>query len=173
MHTVRLSDFLPCLCFHSHRGNVMILLKYCMSIKFVLFLGFPVFPHYVIKKKTIYSFITFPSYLMKRSYQKRRRVERSDGDGIKDLGLLQGPELLFSVAQNLLQEGLLPGIKLQNLDSIQDFIHQPNATVHELHLNLLLTRHKIHHASAEPCISEYGFTTAVLSLYITEHVYFC
>lgn len=80
---------------------------------------------------------------MKKSYQKRRGVEGSDGDGIKDLGLLQGSELLFSVAQNLLQEGLLPGVKLQNLDSIQDFIHQPDASVHELHLNLLFTGHRI------------------------------
>lgn len=76
---------------------------------------------------------------MKKSYQEGRGVEGSDGDGIKDLGLLQGSELLLSVAQNLLQEGLLPGVKLQNLDSIQDLVHQPDATVHELHLDLLLT----------------------------------
>lgn len=98
---------------------------------------------------------------MKKSYQKRGGVERSDGDRIKDLGLLQGSELLFPVAQNLLQEGLLPGVKLQNLDSIQDLIHQPDATVHELHLNLLWTQNK-------PS-SEHGFTAVVLSL----HTFYC
>lgn len=72
-------------------------------------------------------------------YQKGRGVEGCNGDGIKDLRLLQGLQLLFSVAQNLLQEGLFPGIELQDLYSVQDLIHQSDAVVHELHLNLLLT----------------------------------
>lgn len=46
------------------------------------------------------------------------------------------------MAQNLLQEGLLPGIELQDLYSIQDLIHQSDAAVHELHLNLLSTRQR-------------------------------
>lgn len=75
-------------------------------------------------------------------YQKGRGVEGCNGDGIKDLRLLQGLQLLFSVAQNLLQEGLFPGIELQDLYSVQDLIHQSDAVVHELHLNLLLTRQR-------------------------------
>lgn len=100
---------------------------------------------------------------MKKSYQKGRGVEGSDGDGIKDLGLLQGSELLLSVAQNLLQKGLLPGVELQNLDSIQDLVHQPDAAIHELHLDLLLTTHKNEPASSEPSICEHEFTTVVFS----------
>jgi len=52
------------------------------------------------------------------SYQERGGVEGCNRDGIKNLRLLQSIEFLFSVAQNLLQEGLLPGIKLQDLNSI-------------------------------------------------------
>lgn len=74
------------------------------------------------------------------SYQERRRVEGCNGNGVKDLRLLQGFELLFSVAQNLLQESLLPGIELQDLYSIQDLVHQSDAAIHKLHLNLLLTK---------------------------------
>lgn len=76
------------------------------------------------------------------SHQERRGVKRCDGDGVENLRLLQSLELLFSVAQNLLQEGLLPGIKLQDFYPIQDLIHQSDTAIHELHLNLLLTRHR-------------------------------
>lgn len=76
------------------------------------------------------------------SYQKRRGVKGCNGDGIKDLRFLQGLELFFSVAQHLLQEGLLPGVELQDLYSVQDLIHQSDAAVHALHLDLLWTRHK-------------------------------
>lgn len=74
------------------------------------------------------------------SHQERRGIKRCDGDGVENLRLLQSLELLFSVAQNLLQEGLLPGIKLQDFYPIQDLIHQSDTAIHELHLNLLLTR---------------------------------
>ena len=73
------------------------------------------------------------------SYQERGGVEGSNGDGVKDLRLLQSLQLLLSVAQHLLQEGLLPGVELQDLYSIQDLVHQSDAAVHELHLDLLLT----------------------------------
>lgn len=76
------------------------------------------------------------------SHQERRGVKGCDGDGVENLRLLQSLELLFSVAQNLLQEGLLPGIKLQDFYPIQDLIHQSDTAIHELHLNLLLTRHR-------------------------------
>lgn len=77
------------------------------------------------------------------SHQERGGVKGCNGDGIENLRLLQGLELLFSVAQHLLQEGLLPGVKLQDLYPIQDLIHQSDAAIHELHLNLLLTRQRV------------------------------
>lgn len=71
------------------------------------------------------------------THQEGRRVEGCDGDGVEDLGLLQGSKLFFSVTQDLLKESLFPGVELQDLYAVQDFVHELDSAVHELHLDLL------------------------------------
>lgn len=81
---------LTCLSFHSHRRNVMISLKYCMSIKFVLFLGFPFFPHYhpsIISNEEV-----LPE--KKKSWRKRWRWNKGSGTSSGPWApFLCGPEL--------------------------------------------------------------------------------
>ncbi len=70
-------------------------------------------------------------------YQESGGVEGGDGYWVKDLRLLQSIQLFFPIAKNTFSEGILPGVKLQDLYSAQDFVHKLNASVHVLHLDLL------------------------------------
>lgn len=70
-------------------------------------------------------------------YQESGGVEGGDGYGVKNLRLLQSIQLFFPIAINTFSEGILPGIKLQDLYSAQDLVHELNASVHVLHLDFL------------------------------------
>lgn len=102
-------------------------------------------------------------------HQEGWGVKGGDGDGIKDLRLFQGFKLLLSVTQDLLQEGFLPGIKLQDLYSIQDLVHQSDAAIHELHLDFLWTRQ----TPEFNCFFFYSLNTVKSELPVKGNTYIC
>lgn len=70
-------------------------------------------------------------------YQEGGGVEGGNRYGVQDLRFLQSVELFLSIAENTFSEGILPGVKLQDLYSAQDLIHQLDPSIHVLHLDLL------------------------------------
>lgn len=79
---------------------------------------------------------------MRRGCRVGRYQEGGAGPGHGRQGaevgrLLQNHELLLADGQDLVHEGLLPGVQLQHLDPVQDLVHQLNTRVlvpHLLHL---------------------------------------
>lgn len=87
-------------------------------------------------------------------YQESGGVEGGDGYGVKNLRLLQSIQLFFPTAKNTFSEGILPGIKLQDLYSTQDLIHKLNASVHVRHLDLLRAPNRLKNMRIENHVSK-------------------
>lgn len=68
------------------------------------------------------------------AYQERGAGPGHGGQRPQIGCLAQHIELFLSDGQDLVSEGSLPGVQFQNLDPIQDFIHQLDASVLVLHL---------------------------------------